>query len=1278
MQENSSQQIIPIDIEDEMKTAYIDYAMSVIISRALPDVRDGLKPVHRRVLFSMSDLGLNAGKPYKKSARIVGECLGKYHPHGDSSVYDTMVRMAQPWSLRYPLVDGQGNFGSVDGDSPAAMRYCVVGDTRIKTNLGLTKIVDIFPNSALNSDNTIDVKVLSIHQASHQALQFFNSGKHSIFQLQTEEGFSLKGTANHPVLVFTKDEEGKPMYAWKLLENIEAGDKIIIDRTQKVLNEKELTEEEKNWAIIAGCLVSEGFVSDKRVGFNNTDEKYYQDFVKAYQANVGNRFYDYSRKLKSGKEIYEFDVQNLEEFEQSPLFADLKNRKAGEKIIPDYIFKASKSAQKIFLQYLFEGDGSVSLLEKNTINLQYCTQSHQLAQDVQLLLLEFGVIGKISPAKDRNEYKVAIGGYHNILRFHQNIGFASAKIKKLNQIIVNEQVRHKQDEVRYTLSSDYIPYIAEYIRQYQPKYNAFLVKKNFDRYERIDSYYDQILSAINQEQFRILFQKLVADRYYFATVASCKKTDTEEVVYSVKVESDCHSFVANGFINHNTEARLQRIAEELLTDINKETVDFQPNFDDSLEEPSVLPCKIPHLLVNGTSGIAVGMATNMAPHNISEVIDGILAYLDDTEITIKDLMKYIPAPDFPTGGIIYGYQGVRNALETGRGRIVVRAKAEIEEGKGGKSQIIVTEIPYMVNKANMIEKTAELVSDRKIEGITDIRDESDREGMRIVYELRRDAVPMVVLNQLYHQTALQSSFSVNNVALVKGRPYTLNLKELIYHFIEHRYEIIERRTIFELKEAKARQHILEGLLIALDHLDEVIALIRASKDVDTARTGLMESFGLSEIQAKAILDIRLQRLTALERDKILEEYKRITELIERLEAILADKGLRTQIIRDELAEMKAKYGDKRRTEIIYQSDEFTDEDMMEEQDMVITFSHQGYVKRTAVHEYRLQGRGGVGSKGLSGKNDDFTEHLFIASTHDYLLIFSDKGTVYWLKTHQIPEGSRTARGRAIQNLIQIDKDDRIKAIINVRNLNDSDFVNNHFLIMCTERGIIKKTTLEAFSRPRQNGIRAINFQEGDSLLDVKLTTGNNEIVLAVRSGRAIRFNESQVRDMGRTATGVRGITLDDDNDKVVGMVCYSQEGSTLLVVSENGYGKRSDWEEYRITNRGGKGIKTLNITEKTGTLVAILEVIDTDNLMIINKSGNLIRMAVSAMRVMGRATQGVRLIRLQDEEDSIASVASVANVETEGDEEGENTENVNGELLENTPENLNGQTETQE
>ncbi|WP_448699087.1 DNA gyrase subunit A [Mucilaginibacter sp. AW1-3] len=831
-QTNNFDRIIPINIDEEMRAAYIDYSMSVIVSRALPDVRDGLKPVHRRVLFGMLDLGLNANKPYKKSARIVGEVLGKYHPHGDSSVYGTMVRMAQDWSLRYPLVDGQGNYGSIDGDNPAAMRY--------------------------------------------------------------------------------------------------------------------------------------------------------------------------------------------------------------------------------------------------------------------------------------------------------------------------------------------------------------------------------------------------------------------------------------------TEARLQKIAEEMLADINKDTIDFQLNFDDSLEEPTVLPAKFPNLLVNGASGIAVGMATNMAPHNLTEVVNATMAYIDNREIEISELMKYVKGPDFPTGGIIYGYEGAREASETGRGRIVLRSRAEIEVYNGDRERIIVTEIPYQVTKSDMIERTAELVNDKKLEGISAIRDESNREGIRIIYEIKRDANASIVLNNLFKYTSLQTSFSVNNIALVHGRPMLLNLKDLIHHFVEHRHEVIVRRTKFELAEAEKRAHILEGLLIALDHLDEVIKLIRESNTPDEARDGLMTTFNLSDIQARAILDMTLRRLTGLERDKIKAEYAELMKLIDYLKTILADEGLRMQIIKDELIEIRDKYGDERKTEIVHSSAEMQTEDFIEDENVVITISHEGYIKRTSLTEYRTQARGGKGAIGSNSRDADFIEHLLIASNHNYMLFFTEAGRCFWLRVFEIPEGARTSKGRAIQNIINIPKEENIKAYIKLTTLKDQEYLKNNFIIMCTKKGTIKKTSLEAYSRPRANGINAININEGDTLLAANLTTGSSEIVMALRSGRAIRFNESTVRPMGRTATGVRGITLAHDEDEVVGMISIDDAETTVLVVSENGYGKRTDIDDYRVTNRGGKGVKTINVTDKTGPLVAIKGVTDKDDLMIINRSGIIIRIALDTLRVMGRATQGVRLINLK-EGDSIASVAQVERdeeEETAGEgAEGENPEN---------------------
>ena len=811
--ENVGEKIIKINIEEEMKSSYIDYSMSVIVSRALPDVRDGLKPVQRRVLYGMSELGVTSGKPFKKSARIVGEVLGKYHPHGDSSVYMAMVRMAQSWSLRYPLVDGQGNFGSVDGDSPAAMRY--------------------------------------------------------------------------------------------------------------------------------------------------------------------------------------------------------------------------------------------------------------------------------------------------------------------------------------------------------------------------------------------------------------------------------------------TEARLMKVSEDTLVDLDKDTVDMIPNFDESLKEPSVLPTRIPLLLVNGASGIAVGMATNMPPHNLRDTIDAICAYIDDQNIEIDDLIRIIKAPDFPTGGPIYGYAGVKEAYHTGRGRVVVRSKTSVETTPHGREKLIVHEIPYMVNKAELISRIADLVNEKKIDGISNINDESDRSGMRIVIDLKKDAIANVVLNTLLKHTALQTSFGVNNIALVGGRPRLLNLKDLIRLFVEHRHDVITRRTQFELKQAEDRAHILEGLIIASDHIDEVIRIIRASKTPEEAKNNLIERFSLTEVQARAIVEMRLRQLTGLEQDKLRAEYDDIMKLIEHLKEILASLELRMQIIKDELLQVKAQYNDERKTDIVYASEEFSPEDFYADEEMVITISHMGYIKRTPLSEYKVQNRGGVGSKGSATRDEDFLEHMIMATMHNTMLFFTEKGKCFWLKVWEIPEGTKQSKGRAIQNLLNIEPDDNVKAYINILNLKDEEYINNNYIVLCSKQGIVKKTTLEAYSRPRANGVNAITIKDGDQLLDAKMTNGKCDIMIAVKSGKAIRFPEEKVRPMGRTASGVKGISLDNEGDEVIGMICIESGKSDVLVVSENGYGKRSCIEDYRITNRGGKGVKTINMTEKTGNLIALLDVTDEDNLMIINKSGLTIRLDVSTLRVMGRNTQGVRLINLRND-DAIAAVAKVS------------------------------------
>jgi len=734
-----------------------------------------------------------------------------------------------------------------------------------------------------------------------------------------------------------------------------------------------------------------------------------------------------------------------------------------------------------------------------------------------------------------------------------------------------------------------------------------------------------------------------------------------------------------------TEARLRKVSEEMLSDIDKDTVDFQLNFDDTLQEPTVLPTRIPNLLINGASGIAVGMATNMPPHNLTEVIDGVCACIDNPDISISELIQFIKAPDFPTGGLIYGYSGVKDALETGRGRVVMRAKVSFEE-KNNKDVIIVTELPYQVNKADMIAKTADLVNSKKLEGISDIRDESDRNGMRIVYVLKRDSIPNIVLNQLYKYTQLQTSFSVNNIALVNGRPMLLNVKQLVHYFIDHRHEVVVRRTKYELRQAEKRAHILEGLLIALNNLDDIISLIRSSKSPEEAKRGLISKFELSELQSKAILDLRLQKLTALEVNKLREEHAQLMQTIASLKNLLNDKVLRMNLIKEELLEIKDKYSDKRRTEIDYAGGDLTIEDMIPDEKVVITISHFGYVKRTPLSEYRIQHRGGVGHRGVSTRDDDFVEHIFVATNHNYMLFFTQAGKCFWLRVYQIPEGSKTSKGRAIQNLINLPSDDKVMAYLNIKDLKDETYLNSHYVIMCTKNGVVKKTCLEAYSRPRQNGINAIGIREGDILLEAKLTDGNSDVMIAASSGKAIRFHESKVRSMGRSASGVRGIMLTNNKDTVIGMICVNQLESHVLVVSENGYGKRSDIDAYRVTNRGGKGVKTINITEKTGKLIAIKNVVDENGLMIINKSGVMIRMNVESMRVMGRATQGVKLINLKDG-DQISSVAKVEiDQDSDSDIDIENNDkhqiskenNVNEEIVESPDVNNNTESDLED
>ena len=1252
-----------------MRGAYIDYSMSVIISRALPDVRDGLKPVHRRVLFAMDELGVQHNRPYKKSARIVGDCF--------------------------------------------------IAGTLVQTPAGLIPIEKLEIGSEVFTQKSIR-KVTHLYEMPAQPL----------LEIKTRSGLKNIATPGQKFKVFTPDlkvvwKEANALQTgdYLMLRSVPASSAAFQFVDAVAINE--------DLAWLAGFFLADGWIDrDKkrgyhRIAFANASKEIMMSVQKILADN-----FNCSEKISIRKNLFTLKINSSALNQKLMGVFNWADKYAHTIAIPESILQSPASVQFAFIAGFADGDGSVHKTRKV---FNFASVSGVFLEQLQIILLSHGIYSHLYESEKRNKLyqnQIVRGNFNN---FSLEIsGSSFDKLSQnlpLVYVLKKERLTNKTGENKAeTLQK--LPFLGQKIfEEFSEKHlgggwyatptgNKIRAGIKYAdgtkiRYAKaisqsIEVYYSTLFKlGIYQKMQQIdspylsLIEDFTEQGIVFSEVISVKPAG-EAITYDIQVEEE-HEFIANGMLVHNclgkyhphgdasvydtmvrmaqpwslrypmvdgqgnfgsvdgdspasmryTEARLKRIAEEMLSDLGKNTVDFQSNYDDSTTEPTVLPAKVPNLLINGTSGIAVGMATNMAPHNLSEVADGIVAYIEDRDISILELAKHIPAPDFPTGGIIYGYSGVQSAFATGRGRVVIRSVANFETTKTGKEQIIVTEIPYMVNKANMIEKTAALINEKKIEGITALRDESDRDGLRIVYDLHRDAIPSVVLNNLFKQTALQQAFSVNNVALVKGRPATLNLKDMIRYFVEHRMEVIIRRTQYDLTEARKRLHILEGLLIALDNLDAVITLIRGSRLPEEAKEGLITQFGLSEIQAKAILELRLQRLTGLEREKIIEEYNEIQKTIADLQEIIDSEERRYSIIKAETLEMKDKYGDKRRSQIEHADEDFTMEDMIADEEMVITFSNSGYVKRTPLAEYRTQGRGGVGSKGATTREDDFTEHLFIATNHNYLLIFTENGKVFWLKVYNIPVGAKTSKGRAIQNLIQIENEDRVKAVINVKTLDNDDYINNNFVVMCTQDGTIKKTSLEAYSRPRQGGINAITINEGDMLLNVCLTNGENDIILASRSGMAVRFHESRVRPMGRTAAGVRGISLDENNpdDKVIGMVCISRTDATLLVVSEKGFGKRSEIEDYRLTNRGGKGVKTLNVTEKTGKLVAIKEVTDNDDLMIINKSGITIRMEIAQLRVMGRATQGVKLIRL-NEDDEIASVAKIEKMEEEEPENG--------------------------
>ena len=1226
------------ELEQEMRSSFLDYAMSVIVSRALPDVRDGLKPVHRRVLYGMHEAGLQPNRPYKKSAATVGDVMGKYHPHGDSAIYDTLVRMAQPFSLRYPLVDGQGNFGSIDDDPPAAMRYCVTGETRVETPEGSYRIADLVAGAAPESDTPIDLEVLDRRGRPVRASMFFHSGEHPTLQIRTREGYELTGTHNHPVLCLV-DMVGVPMLLWKRLDEMKAGDRVLMARMDRD-DEEWAPPRERQEALLLGAFVSEGWMSSQRAGFNNIDAPFFSQVLAAYDAVVGGTRYTSSRTIRSGSTLYEIDVHNLDALRASVL-AELEGVDTRDKCVPERVWRAGREYKRTFLQALFTGDGSCSLLARKTIQVSYSTYSAQLAKDVQLLLLEFGIVSRLCHY-DKGEHKVVITNRRDALEFCAHVGFLGGKQAKLEALLAAIPMESN------ALSSDHVPFVADYIRSDCASHwvdKDWLRRHNVDRVDRWERGGAAIMERIASAEVRAVVQPLVTGDYYYAEVESIQEGGVQPV-YSLRVDSDDHSFLTNGFVSHNTEARLSRMATELLRDIDANTVDFEPNYDESRRQPSVLPSRFPNLLVNGSTGIAVGMATNMPPHHLGETIDAIVAMIDDPTIDVEGLMKHVKGPDFPTGAYIVGRSGIRDAYRTGRGRVVMRARAHIEELRGGKSAIVVSELPYGVKKGGdtgVIRKIADLVQEKVLTEISDLADHSDRTGMRIQIELKRDAIPQVALNKLFKHTPLQSTFGYNAVALVDGVPKTLSLLELVTHYLDFQREVVTRRSKDELQKKERRAHVLEGYLKALDVLDEIIALIRAAADADEARTQLMERFEFTEIQASAILDLRLRALTALERQQVEAEYKDLQERITELRAILGDPARVDALIRDELLEIKQIYGrnDDRRTEIVHAEEELELEDLIAEEDMVIAITRSGYIKRLPVTAYREQRRGGIGVMGMELKDDDYIETLFVASTHDFILFFSNVGKVYRLKVHELPLGSRQSKGRAIVNLLPFRQGEQVRAVVQTR-----DFGEAKYLVFGTKNGVVKKTELAAYNTSlKADGIIAIKMREGDELVAVRHSSGDDDILMVSKLGQAIRFHEKDVRAMGRDASGVQGMRMRGD-DEVISLN-IAQDDSDLLVVTENGYGKRTRVADYPRKGRGGMGVKTIQLTDRKGTLAGARVVRDGYQVMLISTGGTVIRMPVEEIKRLGRATQGVIVMRLREGE-NVSSLAPV--VESDEDE----------------------------
>ncbi|OBH35650.1 DNA gyrase subunit A [Mycobacterium intracellulare] len=1248
--DDSVDRIQPVDIQQEMQRSYIDYAMSVIVGRALPEVRDGLKPVHRRVLYAMYDSGFRPDRSHAKSARSVAETMGNYHPHGDASIYDTLVRMAQPWSLRYPLVDGQGNFGSPGNDPPAAMRYCVTGDALVRLPFGQSvRIGDVVPGAKPNTDNVTELKVLDRHGNPVLADRLFHSGDHQTYTVRTAEGYEVTGTANHPLLCLV-DVGGVPTLLWKLIEEIRPDDCVVLQRTPPMElgpADWEPTME----ALLLGAFVSEGFVSEARAGFNNLDRDFFNTVVAAYDAVVGGTRYVSERTIASGSLLYELDIQNVAALKRSRLW-DVVGQRSADKAVPEWLWQAPAGVKRAFLQALFEGDGSCSVLPRNTIQISYSTRSQRLAKDVQHMLLEFGVVSR-RYRHAVGEHKVVITNRPQAELFAAQIGFGGAKQDKLTRILGAMPPCAGMD-------GDHVPGLGRFVRSHSGSRwvdEDWLNRHYVDRIQRWRTRGAEILSHIADPDVRAIATELTDGRFYYAKVASVTEAGVQPV-YSLRVDTEDHAFLTNGFVSHNTEARLTPLAMEMLREIDEETVDFIPNYDGRVQEPTVLPSRFPNLLANGSGGIAVGMATNIPPHNLRELAEAVYWCLDnheaDEEATLTAVCERVKGPDFPTHGLIVGSQGIHDAYTTGRGSIRMRGVVEVEEDSRGRTSLVITELPYQVNHDNFITSIAEQVRDGKLAGISNIEDQSsDRVGLRIVVEIKRDAVAKVVLNNLYKHTQLQTSFGANMLAIVDGVPRTLRLDQMIRHYVNHQLDVIVRRTTYRLRKANERAHILRGLVKALDALDEVIALIRASETVDIARAGLIELLDIDEIQAQAILDMQLRRLAALERQRIIDDLAKIEAEIADLEDILAKPERQRRIVHDELSEIVDKHGDERRTRIVAADGDVNDEDLIAREDVVVTITETGYAKRTKTDLYRSQKRGGKGVQGAGLKQDDIVRHFFVCSTHDWILFFTTQGRVYRAKAYELPEASRTARGQHVANLLAFQPEERIAQVIQIRGYEDAPY-----LVLATRNGLVKKTKLTDFDSNRSGGIVAINLRDNDELVGAVLCSSEEDLLLVSANGQSIRFSatDEALRPMGRATSGVQGMRFNAD-DYLLSLNVV-REGTYLLVATSGGYAKRTAIEEYPVQGRGGKGVLTVMYDRRRGRLVGALIVDEDSELYAITSGGGVIRTAAGQVRKAGRQTKGVRLMNLGDEN---TLLAIARNAEANADEAVEEAEGAESE-----------------